>query len=73
MIAPITGIATIEQAISDEKLLRRALLDASEALKMYAIAGHRSTHGAIRFLETLRQQLDEARQHVQAVRAEARP
>jgi hypothetical protein len=70
MTEPDSDIAAIVD-VSDEKLLRRALIDAAEALGRYAIAGN-SAHGAIKFLETMRQQLDEARQHVQTVRAQRR-
>jgi len=47
--------------VSDAQLLRRAAVDCAQALRLYAIASNRSTDGAIRFLNTLRQQFDQAR------------
>jgi hypothetical protein len=73
MTAPVTTtkpIAGID--VSDEKLLRRAIVDASEAMAKYFTAG-RSTREAIKAFETLRQQFDEARERVQALRSSRRP
>lgn len=73
MTAPVitSDIAEIVD-VSDEKLLRRAIVDASEAMARYFTAG-RTTHEAIKAFETLRQQFDEARERVQALRRSRRP
>ena len=57
--ARAASIAGID--VSDAQLLRRALIDAAEAMGRYYVTTSRSTHSAITTLETLRRQFDQAR------------
>jgi hypothetical protein len=56
MTAPVTDI--FEEAISSDKLLERACLDAVQALIKFAVVGH-SVDDAIVRLEKLRQRIEE--------------
>lgn len=63
-----TEIAEIEEACSEEKLLRRAFADCCEALKLYVLSGYHTAPNAITFFENMRNGFDEARRDSQVRR-----
>lgn len=60
MIEPITKLATIHDAVSEDQLFQRALLDFVEAATRFALVG-RSMADAIKQLDHLREQFERAR------------
>ena len=63
-----TEIVEIAASCSEDKLLRRAIIDASEAMAMYFVT-NRSTAEAIATFERLRSQFDEARERARSRRS----